>query len=104
MSTGLKTPFIHSVDDVIVAIGRLNSDKSGGFDNLLPEMFLECKSFLGPIQCKLFNYMYTKSVYPSNWTKGVIVPVSKKGDLSDVNNYSGITLTSIFSPKKYSTF
>ena len=28
---------------------------------------------------------------------GVIVPVPKKGDNSDVNNYRGITLTSIFS-------
>ena len=27
----------------------------------------------------------------------ILVPVPKKGDLSDVNNYRGITLTSIFS-------
>ena len=32
---------------------------------------------------------------------GVLVPVPKKGDLSDANNYRGITLTSIFS-KLYS--
>ena len=41
--------------------------------------------------------MYDKCVYPSNWSPGVIVPVPKKGDNSDVNNYRGITLTGIFS-------
>ena len=59
-------------------------------------MFLDCKDILLPILCKLFSYMYDKSVYPSSWSLGVIVPVPKKGDNSDVNNYRGIALTSIF--------
>ena len=41
--------------------------------------------------------MYDKSLYPDSWTRGIIVPVPKKGNLSDLNNYRGITLTSIFS-------
>jgi hypothetical protein len=41
--------------------------------------------------------MYANYVYPRNWTEGIIVPVPKKGNLNDVNNYRGITLTSIFS-------
>lgn len=45
--------------------------------------------------------MYFNSLYPTSWTKGIIVPVPKKGNLNDVNNYRGITLTSIFS-KLYS--
>ena len=47
--------------------------------------------------CKLFNYILCNNLYPDSWTKGILVPVPKKGDLSDVNNYRGITLTSIFS-------
>jgi len=79
------------------AIGSLKRGKSGGFDKLIPEIFIECKNTLSPILCKLFNYMYDNSIYPDSWTKGIIVPVPKKGDLNDVNNYRGITLTSIFS-------
>ena len=41
--------------------------------------------------------MFDNSVYPESWTKGIIVPVPKKGNLNDANNYRGITLTSIFS-------
>lgn len=41
--------------------------------------------------------MYDNCIYPDSWSRGIIVPVPKKGNLNDVNNYRGITLTSIFS-------
>ena len=47
--------------------------------------------------CKLFNFIFENNLYPGSWTRGIVVPVPKKGDLSDVNNYRGITLTSILS-------
>ena len=47
--------------------------------------------------CKLFKYIFDNNMYPEIWRKGIIVPVHKKGNLNDVNNYRGITLTSIFS-------
>ena len=34
--------------------------------------------------------------YPSSWSKGVIIPLHKKGDTSDPNNYRGISLVSCF--------
>ena len=86
-----------NTDEVISAINCLNRGKSPGIDDLLPEMFIACKELLRPLLCRLFNHMYSKCIYPISWTKGVIVPVPKKGDLSDVNNFRGITLTSIFS-------
>ena len=86
-----------NIDEIIFAINYLNRAKSPGIDNLVPEMFIECKEILSPLLYRLFNHMYSKCIYPLSWTKGVIVPVPKKYDLSDVNNYRGITLTSIFS-------
>ena len=46
--------------------------------------------------CKLFKYIFDNDIYPEIWRKGIIVPVPKKGNLNDVNNYRGITLTSFF--------
>ena len=60
-------------------------------------MFKESSGIIPTILCTLFNYMYSNNVYPSVWAKGVIVPVPNKGDPNNVNNYRGITLTSIFS-------
>ena len=60
-------------------------------------MIKECIDCFSPLLCKLFNYMYSNCIYPENWTKGIIVPIPKKGNINDVNNYRGITLSSILS-------
>ena len=40
--------------------------------------------------------MYDNCLIPDIWSRGIIVPVAKKGDMRNVYNYRGITLTSIF--------
>ena len=90
-----------SREEVLKAVSKLKRNKSPGLDLLPPELFIDSADLLCDPICKLFNFIFSSSSYPLSWTKGVIVPVPKKGDLSDVNNYRGITLTSIFS-KLYS--
>lgn len=86
-----------NVEEVILAIKLLKRGKSVGVDLLNPEIFIEGCDILAPILCRLFNYMFDNSTYPTSWTEGIIIPVPKKGNLNDANNYRGITLTSIFS-------
>ena len=86
-----------SIHEVEKAIGCLKRGKSSGEDSLIPEIFIETKSIFSPILCRLFNYIFNNSIYPECWTRGIIVPVPKKGSLNDINNYRGITLTSVFS-------
>ena len=78
------------------AISSLKNGKSGSVDSLIPELFKVCHNQLAPMLCKLFNYIFDNNIYPEIWRKGIIVPVPKKGNLNDVNNYRGITLTSFF--------
>ena len=91
-----------TVDEILAALSTLKRGKSAGLDCIIPEMLIEVKDFLAPILCNLFNYMYSNCIYPESWTKGIIVAVPKKGNLNDVNNYRGITLTCILS-KIFST-
>ena len=75
----------------------MKRNKAFGIDLLLAEMFIDGVDILTPILCKLFNHIFDNGLYPESWTKGLIVPIPKKGDLNDVNNIRGITLSSIFS-------
>ena len=45
----------------------------------------------------IFNALYTNSLFPDIWTKGLIMLLLKKGDLSQPENYRGISLLPIFS-------
>ena len=87
--------------EVMKAFLKLKRNKSPGLDLLPPELFIDSSDLLCEPICKLFNTLFQSNTYPLSWTKGIIVPVPKKGDLSDVNNFRVITLTSIFS-KLYS--
>ena len=58
-------------------------------------MIINCKDIIAPMLCKLLNHMYVNCIYPSSWTKGIVFPIPKKGNINDVNNYRGITLSSI---------
>ena len=46
---------------------------------------------------KLFNTIFDKGIYPSEWTKAIIIPIHKKGNIHSVDNYRGVSLLSIIS-------
>jgi len=48
--------------------------------------------------CGVFSSMVTYfGVFPDSWRERIVIPLHKKGDKNDVNNYRGITLLSCFS-------
>ena len=47
--------------------------------------------------CDLFNSILNSEYFPDQWPEGIIVTVHKKGDVSNVENYRGITLVSCMS-------
>ena len=58
------------------------------------EYFIEAISILSKPLEILFNVVLNSGFFPSGWTKGIIIPLHKKGETDDVNNYRGITLIS----------
>ena len=91
----LDSPF--TTAEVMKTFLKLKKNKSPRLDLLPPEVFIDSSDLLCEPICKLLNCIFHSNTYPLSWSKGTIVPVPKKGGLSDVNNFRGITLTSIFS-------
>ena len=57
-------------------------------------MFVKCDKIFLPILKKLFNHILKTGLYPEEWSKGIAIPLYKKGDGSDAGNYRPITLIS----------
>ena len=88
----LKINFLHT--DIMKSIKQLKTNKSEGPDMLINEFFIHGKTILAPTLCNLFNKMFESGVFPEEWAEGYIIPLHKKGNLNDVENYRGITLLS----------
>lgn len=77
-----------------LVIKALPKGKAAGIDMVLNEYFIEYKNMFLPVLLKLFNTMLQIGYFPESWAQGVIIPLHKKGNINNVNNYRGITLIS----------
>ena len=85
-----------SEKEILDAIDRLKRDKSHGIDLLINEYFINFKEDMLPFIHKLFNRILLSGFFAQAWSESIIVPVFKKGDVSDPHNYRGISLISCF--------
>ena len=86
-----------TVFEIETVIRSLKRNKSAAGDQLLNEYFIESADILSGHLVDLFNAILNSGFFPSQWSEGIIVPLFKKNDPNDVNNYRGITLVSCFS-------
>ena len=77
-------------------MNSLKHGKSPGFDGILCDFFIDAKYFIAPYLLKTYNEIFNSGIYTESWSKGLIVPIHKKGDTADPNNYRGITLISTY--------
>jgi hypothetical protein len=75
-----------------MAIEKLKSHKSPGIDQI-PAEFIKagCRTIRCAIH-KLIIPIWNKEELPEGWKESIIVPIYKKGDKTDCNNYKGISL------------
>ena len=81
--------------EVKEAITSLKNNKAPGADEISAELLKRGGSTVVVWLTAVFNRMWRNGKVPHEWTKGVIVKVPKKGNLSDCNNWRGITLLSV---------
>jgi Co/Zn/Cd efflux system component len=55
-------------------------------------LFKSCSDVLSPILCKFFNNHNDTNSFPNEWKCALVIPLFKKGLITDVNNYRGISI------------
>ena len=84
-----------SKEEILKSIKQLKNGKSAGPDLLINEFISQGQHVFLPYLHTLFNKLLQIGYFPSSWAEGYIVPLHKKGNRDDVNNYRGITLLSV---------
>ena len=84
-----------SVAEIRRAIHRLQSGKSPGMDSISAEMLKSSENDAVKQLHLLFNSICKEQRVPEDWKNSLIVKVHKKGDLTQCDNYRGISLLSV---------
>ena len=89
-----KLDYEFTVTELKAASNLLKDGKATGMDNLSNEM-IKCFTDVYPLlTIKLFNDVLTTNKAIPDWTTAMIIPIHKKGSLSNPDNYRGISLLS----------
>jgi hypothetical protein len=88
-----------SKEEVLLALRKLKQRKAAGPDGIIGEILKNaCNSVLVlEFLVKMFNALFDSGVYPDCWTESIVLPLFKKGDASNPNNYRGISLCNVSS-------
>jgi sorting nexin-29 len=83
-----------SLVEVEIAIGKLKSYESPGIYQIPAELIKAGGETLNSEIHRLSCSTWNKEELPQQWKESIIVPIYKKGDKIDCNNYRGISLLS----------
>ena len=75
-----------------LAIEKLKSHKSPGIDQIPAGLIKAGGRTIGCVIHNLIISIWNKEELPEEWMESIIVPIYKKGDKTDCNNYRGVLL------------
>ena len=67
-----------SEEEVKAAIRHLKNNESPGPDGIMSEILKALDTAIVPFLVKYFNKLFSSGLYPTEWTKAIIVPLHKK--------------------------
>ncbi len=84
-------------DEFIVqsAIERSPLGKAPGMTGICAELLVPVAAVIANSMDLMYRLYFALQVVPSSWTRALVCPVPKKGDLSRISNYRPISLTEV---------
>ena len=86
-----------TLEGVTKAIRMLTNGKAPGWDQVHAEMLKAEDVVTQRVLKDILQNIWEKETAPNQWKIGLIVRLSKKGNITDTNNWMGIMLLSITS-------
>ncbi|BFY97740.1 hypothetical protein BsWGS_00780 [Bradybaena similaris] len=84
-----------TIAEIKYSITKLRNNKAAGEDDITGEMLKAADDNTLHHLLTFFNEIWQSESPPKEWKNGIIIKLTKKGDLTDCNNWRGITLLSI---------
>ena len=84
------------ISDVVKILKDINPKKATGWDAIPPKAFKIGSTVLAAPLCDLYNRCIVSCHWPKNWKRGEWVPVHKKNDQLDMENYCPVSVQTIF--------
>ena len=86
-----------STHEVFVYLSSLNNKNSSGFDGISPKILKLSAPYVVDSLTYLFNLCLSQNYFPKLFKHAKVIPLFKKGDINDCNNYRPISLLSSIS-------
>ena len=90
----VKTDYI-SAGEIRRAMSDMKNRKAPGRDGITVELLKADNIITESILEELFRVIWDTEEIPSGWTKGIIIKIPKKGDLTVCDNSRDVTLLSV---------
>ena len=78
--------------EVTRVVRSINVSKSSGLDNINSSSIKIAFEFLIPEITHMYNLSIQLASFPDSWKKALVIPIPKKGNLTNVQNYRPISL------------
>jgi hypothetical protein len=86
---------IPTKEEIREALKQMKYGKAPGADNIVPVLILVDPDISVELLHPLSKKIWETEMMPLDWRKGLLVTLPKKGDVTNCNNWRGITLLSI---------
>lgn len=80
------------VPEVFSLLSKLCKSKATGLDKISAKMLRLCPDLIAESLCAIFNRSINTGIFPDEWKCSKVIPLHKKGDRSDLDNYRPISI------------